>query len=1175
MHTYIADPPTTHARPARSTHTARLARLLPGLVVVALALVLFASSSALGAQGVENATARAAGKQTTNQRYRGHQARRKRHTQRNARHRAQRVRRGAARAHPHRATSAPIESLPPTSASPGGLIPAMFPTAAGTVASGEAAPAEESLPSEEPSAEPPSSVEPPATEEPAAPANTLAPSIGGKTVEGETLSAAAGAWSPEPSSLEYQWQQCNAAGEECVNVSEATSSTYELAESDVGATVRVAVTASDRGGSGRAWSPPSRTVVPPAPTNVVSPTIAGRAMEGETLQAGPGTWSHEPTAYAYQWESCNGRGELCASIAGATSSEYRIGTGEADHRLRVAVTATNAGGSAQASSLVTSMVEAAEPPTQPPVDTALPAVSGTAEEGRTLTASPGTWTGSPTSYAYQWQDCNSLGEACSNIAGATASTRVLTASDVGHTLRVVVTAANAGGTAEAASVATASIVAEPPPTPAPTNSVLPAVSGTAEEGKTLTASTGTWTGSPTAYAYQWEDCNSSGASCSAIGGATASTRVLASSDVGHTLRVVVKATNAGGSGEATSAATATVVAEPPAAPTNSVLPAVSGTAEEGKTLSASTGTWTGSPTAYAYQWEDCNSSGASCSAIGGATASTRVLASSDVGHTLRVVVTATNAGGSGEAVSAATATVVAEPPAAPTNSVLPAVSGTAEEGKTLTASTGTWTGSPTAYAYQWEDCNSSGASCSAIGGATASTRVLASSDVGHTLRVVVKATNAGGSGEAVSAASGTVVAEPPAAPTNSVLPSVSGTAEEGKTLTASTGTWTGSPSSYAYQWEDCNSSGASCSAISGATASTRVLAPSDVGHTLKVVVKATNAGGSGEAVSAATATVIADPPSTGNEEELHPNPKDENCFENPETEGTSRIERCGYPGQKNVGVETCSALGKSSSSKTITTGNETIENTDITGGVVIDASNVTLNHDCVIASGEAAIKVESGGTTFTIANSTIRGENATTGRIEFGLASEYPEGGAATKDRLEDCEECVHGWKWTVKESFVFANGELKNPAIHREDWFNNRGWVIADDDTMLNPETQTAIVFSEDSGIPCENEMTIENSLFAGSGYMFQNCAHASGSGPGKFVFKGNRIARCTGKLVHGEGNYCEGPDRESPESGFDANGYFPDGGYYGIYGTCEACTSAGLTWEDNYWDNNLEPVS
>jgi Glycosyl hydrolases family 18 len=96
--------------------------------------------------------------------------------------------------------------------------------------------------------------------------------------------------------------------------------------------------------------------------------------------------------------------------------------------------------------------------------------------------------------------------------------------------------------------------------PAPSNTAVPVVSGTAQEGDTLTTSNGSWNGSPTSYSYKWEDCNSSGASCSAISGATSSTYVLAASDVGDTVRAVVTATNAGGSTPATSAQTAVVTA---------------------------------------------------------------------------------------------------------------------------------------------------------------------------------------------------------------------------------------------------------------------------------------------------------------------------------------------------------------------------------------------------------------------------------------------------------------------------------------------------------------------------------------------------------------------------------------------------------------------------------------
>lgn len=96
-------------------------------------------------------------------------------------------------------------------------------------------------------------------------------------------------------------------------------------------------------------------------------------------------------------------------------------------------------------------------------------------------------------------------------------------------------------------------------------------------------------------------------------------------------------------------------------PTDSSPPTITGTAQEGQTLSATTGTWTGSPTFYAYQWQRCDSSGGSCSAITGATATSYVLTASNVGSTLRVSVTATNAGGSATAVSAQTPVVAAVP----------------------------------------------------------------------------------------------------------------------------------------------------------------------------------------------------------------------------------------------------------------------------------------------------------------------------------------------------------------------------------------------------------------------------------------------------------------------------------------------------------------------------------
>src|SRR5262249_7209330 len=81
------------------------------------------------------------------------------------------------------------------------------------------------------------------------------------------------------------------------------------------------------------------------------------------------------------------------------------------------------------------------------------------------------------------------------------------------------------------------------------------------------------------------------------------------------------------------------------APSNSTALVIRGTAQQGQTLSVSTGSWTGSPTSFAYAWKDCDSGGGNCSPIGGATLSTYQLGAGDVGHTIVATVTASNAAG--------------------------------------------------------------------------------------------------------------------------------------------------------------------------------------------------------------------------------------------------------------------------------------------------------------------------------------------------------------------------------------------------------------------------------------------------------------------------------------------------------------------------------------------------
>jgi hypothetical protein len=96
----------------------------------------------------------------------------------------------------------------------------------------------------------------------------------------------------------------------------------------------------------------------------------------------------------------------------------------------------------------------------PPANTSPPTISGAAQQGQTLTASPGSWSGTqPISYGYEWRRCDSAGGSCAAIAGATASSYTLTSADVGSTLRVAVTGSNSAGSATAVSAPTAVVQA--------------------------------------------------------------------------------------------------------------------------------------------------------------------------------------------------------------------------------------------------------------------------------------------------------------------------------------------------------------------------------------------------------------------------------------------------------------------------------------------------------------------------------------------------------------------------------------------------------------------------------------------------------------------------------------------------------------------------------------------
>ena len=130
-------------------------------------------------------------------------------------------------------------------------------------------------------------------------------------------------------------------------------------------------------------------------------------------------------------------------------------------------------------------------------------------------------------------------------------------------------------------------------------------------------------------------------------------------DAGRTIRVQVTATNAEGSASARSAQTAAVAARAgsSAAPKNTSLPTISGTARVGQQLTGSEGSWSGNPDAYAFQWQRCDADVVLCSNVVGATAKTYLVRLGDLGYRLRLQVTARNDKGSASANSALTAIV--------------------------------------------------------------------------------------------------------------------------------------------------------------------------------------------------------------------------------------------------------------------------------------------------------------------------------------------------------------------------------------------------------------------------------------------------------------------------------------------------------------------------------------
>jgi hypothetical protein len=268
------------------------------------------------------------------------------------------------------------------------------------------------------------------------------------------------------------------------------------------------------------------------------------------------------------------------------------------------------------------------------------------------------------------------------------------------------------------------------------------VTGAAGRGRGLSASSGTWTNSPTQFAYQWERCDSSAKNCQIIPGATATAYVPTKADEGSTLTIQVTATNGSGSGSATATPTAPVTAVLPVNTKLPVVQAASAPIQQGVLLSVAGFLWQSTAdTTYGIAWERCDATGANCQPIAGATSPDYTLALADVGHTLVAVSIATNADGVVSGPSAHTQVTL---PAAPRWKALPILStDPGDIGDSLSITIGVWSGGPVVSTdtTQMMRCTNI---CATNGPADLSSYTIIGPDLGAILRVRETASNAGG-----------------------------------------------------------------------------------------------------------------------------------------------------------------------------------------------------------------------------------------------------------------------------------------------------------------------------------------------------------------------------------------------------------------------------------------------
>ncbi len=429
-----------------------------------------------------------------------------------------------------------------------------------------------------------------------------------------------------------------------------TGGTYDLRIVTVATGISFAVTSIAGNERNPSWSPDGSTLVYSSAGELFKVAAAASSTPTDLLVAGTApAYSPDGTKIAY----INAAGQLAVVNSNGTGTPQIVDSGTTD-----------------AQPDWQEVTSGPTPGTGPPTNASYPTINlppGDSQPivGHFLTASVGVWNGAfPITYQYQWKRCDAadpLNGPCVNIGGATSSFYTPVQADAGMRLRVQVTATNGQGSAAQNSESSAPVIALPVKL-----RVTPQILGGNVVDTPLSLTAGTWDGStPITFTYSWRRCNPVGdlATCVQIPGATTSTYTPTVQDIGFSIRVWITGTNVAGTDLAITNHTFPIVDKQHFSPSVVTAPSVAGTMTTGRQLTADVGTYGGDlPLKTTFVWQRCDATGANCHVIANAKKVVYFPTVADVGYTMRLAVTVTNAYGKSVALSAPTDAVSSAPP---------------------------------------------------------------------------------------------------------------------------------------------------------------------------------------------------------------------------------------------------------------------------------------------------------------------------------------------------------------------------------------------------------------------------------------------------------------------------------------------------------------------------------